>query len=162
MAILPVQLARVSDLLRTRTVTGQTAPTQQALLEVQNELATGKRVNTPSDDPAAATIIQELQKTLDTRQAYATNLTQANSQLGEVDTTLGGLTDLLQQAQTIASANVGSDVTAEQRKGAAAMVQNLYTEALSVGNTQFEGSYLFGGTKSTTPPFVDSNGTVKF
>jgi len=45
----------------------------------------------------------QLQKTLDQRQAYLSNLQNGQSALSEVDSTLGSLTDLLQQAQNIAS-----------------------------------------------------------
>src|SRR5438309_11644673 len=102
MAILPVPLARVSDQLRSSLALSSITKTQQDLLTVQNELTTGKRVNAPSDDPGAAAIIQTLNRTLQQRQAYTTNLQQANEQLSDVDSTLGGLNGLLQQAQNIA------------------------------------------------------------
>src|SRR4051812_39220489 len=111
MAILPLSLARVSNQMRSNIALASIAQTQQSLLQVQNELTTGKRVNSPSDDPGAAAMIQQLQKTLEQRQGFATNLQKANSQLSEADSTLGDLTDILQQAQTIASANVGSDAS---------------------------------------------------
>ena len=50
MAILPVQLARVSNLLRTNVSQQSISRTQKSLLEVQNELITGKRLNVASDD----------------------------------------------------------------------------------------------------------------
>src|SRR5688572_18965837 len=112
MAILPIQLARVSNLLRTDVSQQSISRTQRSLLEVQNELITGRRLNAPSDDPGDAAIVQQLRKTLEQRAAYLDNVSQATSHLSEVDSTLGELTGLLQQAQDIASANVGSDVTA--------------------------------------------------
>ena len=60
MAILPLQLARVSNLLRTSVATQSIASTQQQLLEVQNQLSTGKRLNAPSDDPGSAAIAEQL------------------------------------------------------------------------------------------------------
>lgn len=162
MAILPLQLARVSNLLRTNVATGTIAKQQQSLLEVQNELSTGKKINSPSDDPGSAAIIQQLEKTLEQRQGYSDNLQQANSHLGEVDTTLGSLTDLLQQAQSIASANVGSDVTADQRASAAAVVKSIYNQVLTTGNTEFEGVYIFGGDRSTDAPFKETSGGVEY
>ena len=132
------------------------------MLEVQNQLSTGKRISAPSDDPSAAAIAQQLNKTIEQRQAFSDNITSASNQLGEVDSTLGDLTDLVRQAQTIASANVGSDVTADQRKSAAAVVQSIYNQALEIGNKEYEGSYLFGGDRSTAPPFVEANGGVQF
>lgn len=162
MSILPLSTARVSNLLTSDVATQSIESVQEQLLNVQNELSTGLKVSQPSDDPGAASVIMQLQKTLGRRQAYATNLTTANSQLSEVDSTLGSLTDLLQQAQSIASANVGSDVTDQQRQGAAAVVQSIFSQALSNANTQFNGTYLFGGDLATQQPFVPSGGGVQF
>lgn len=162
MAILPLQLARVPNLLKSELTTNSITRTQEQLLDVQNQLSTGNRINTPSDDPGAAAVVQQLQKLLEQRGAYSTNLSSAQSQLGEVDSSLSDLTDLIQQAQTIASANVGSDVTADQRTGAAAVVSSLQSQALSVGNKEFDGVYLFAGDRSTDPPFVEDVGGVKF
>ncbi len=162
MAILPLQLARVSNQLRTSVAQGTIARTQQSLLEVQNELSSGKRLNSPSDDPGDAAIAQQIRKLLEQRQAYATNLSRAGSHLGEVDSTLGDLNDLLQQAQTIASANVGSDVTPDARQSAAAIVDALSRQLLTLGNRQFDGVYLFAGDRSTDAPFVEANGGIQF
>src|SRR5262245_39477539 len=122
MAILPVNLARVSNQLRVSVANSTIARTQQQLLDVQNQLSTGKKLNLPSDDPGNAAIAQQLRKLLEQREAYSTNLTAAGNQLGEVDSTLDQLGDLLQESQTIASANVGSDVTDGARESAAAIV----------------------------------------
>lgn len=162
MAILPTNLARVSNLLRSNTAMGQMALTQRRMLKVQNELTTGRRINVASDDPGDAAIVQQLQKTLEQRQAYMTNLTRAKNHLSEVDSTLGDLSDLIQRAQQIASANVGSDVPPDQRAGASAVVAQIYAEALSLANKQFEGVYLFAGDRSTAPPFVAEGGGVRF
>lgn len=162
MAILPISIARVSDQLRTNASLSAISKTQADLLTVQNEISTGKRVNSPSDDPSAAAVIQQLQKTLASRDGYATNLQSATSQLSEVDSTLSDLTDLLQQAQTIASANVGSDVTASQRQAAAEVIKSITSQVLSIANKQFNGVYLFAGDRSTAPPFIDSNGKIKY
>src|SRR3954454_12663726 len=145
MSILPLQLARVSNLLRTSVAQQSITRTQEQLLNVQNELSTGKRLNTPSDDPGDAAIVLQLQKTLEQRKTFATNIDQAGSQLGERNSTLGDLGDILKQAQTIASANVDSDVTADQRSAAAAVVHRLFQQAVSLGNKEFNGTYLFGG-----------------
>jgi flagellin-like hook-associated protein FlgL len=162
MAILPLQLARVSNQLRTSVATSTIARTQQSLLEVQNQLSTGKRLSVPSDDAGDAAGAMQLRKLLEQRDAYATNLKSASNQLSEVDSTLGNVTDLLQQAQTLAQANVGSDVTGEARSSAAAIVDALYRQMLDLSNHQFDGVYLFGGDRSTSPPFVEAVGGVKF
>src|SRR3954471_19889694 len=130
MAILPLQLARVSNLLRTNVAMGSISRSQQQLLDVQNELSSGKRLNAPSDDPGASAIAQQLRNTLDQRSAYLDNIKPANDSLSEVHSTRGALNDLLRQPQTIASGNVGWDVTADQRASASAVIQSLYNQML--------------------------------
>jgi flagellar hook-associated protein 3 FlgL len=162
MSTMPIGLARVSNLLTTDLMQQSIGANQTQLLQVENELSTGLAINQPSDNPAAASTIEELQKTLARRQTYNDNINTASSQLGETDSTLGSLTTLLQQAQTIASQNVGSDVTAQQRQSAATVVQSIYTQAISMGNTQFNNMYIFGGQNAQTAPFVAANGGVEF
>lgn len=162
MAIVPTSLSRVSNLLRTQVATSTVARTQAELLKVQNELTTGKKINTPSDNPGGAAVVEQLQKTLEQREAYLSNLSHAKSQLGEVDSTLDDLNGILTQAQSIASANVGADATPDQRAGAAAIIENLFNQALSLGNRQFEGSYLFAGDRATQSPFAANAGGVRY
>jgi flagellar hook-associated protein 3 FlgL len=162
MAIVPLNLARVSNALRGNLVGSNLAKTQAQLLRVQNELTTGKKLNLPSDEPGDAAVAMQIRKTLEKRLAYEANIREATSQLSEVDSSLGDLSSLVQQAQTIASANVGSDVTADQRKGAAEVISRLYSQILSIANKQFNGTYLFAGDRSTAAPFVEENGGVRF
>lgn len=162
MAIIPLQTARVSNYLRSTLSLSTMTTTQRQLLEVQNQLATGVRINAPSDDPGNAQIAISLQRTLQRRDAYADNLTVANNRLSLVDSTLGDVSDILQQVQSLASANVGSDVTAEARTSAAAVVRSLYSQMLTLANRQTGNLYLFGGDKSTAAPYVDTSGGVKF
>src|SRR5262245_25653683 len=137
MAILPLQLARVSNTLRTSVTQASISNAQRQLLDVQNQLSTGKKLIAPSDGPGDAAIAQQIRKLLEQRKAYADNLTRAGSHLGDVDTTLGQLSDLLQQAQDLASANVGSDVTSEARQSAASVVDALFRQLMDIGNHQF-------------------------
>jgi flagellar hook-associated protein 3 FlgL len=164
MSILPTSSGSslVSNLLRSDVASQQLASTQQQLLTVENQLSTGLAINTPSDNPSASAVIMQLQKSLDQNKSYSSNITNSQSQLSEVDSTLGNVTTLITQAQSIASANVGTTESAAQRQAAATVVQSLYNQALSLSNTQFEGSYIFGGDNDSQPPFVQTDGGVKF
>jgi flagellar hook-associated protein 3 FlgL len=160
MAINPVTLGRVSNLMRGNLASSTIARTQANLMEVQQQLTTGKRLAALSDDAGDAAIAQSVRKLLEKRSAYQSNLDAANSQLGEVDSGLGDVSDLLREAQQIASANVGSDVTSEARSAAASVVDSIYNQLLSTANKSASGSYLFAGDRSTLPPFEEANGGV--
>ncbi|MGD0390369.1 MAG: flagellar hook-associated protein FlgL [Tepidisphaeraceae bacterium] len=162
MSVLPVGISRVSDLMQANVLSQQIDGTQAQLLQVENEMSTGQAVSTPSDNPAAAAIIMQLTQTLNRQQSYNDTINSVSAQLSQTDSSLGNLTTLLQQAETIASADVGSDVTQTQRTSDASVVQSLYSQALSIANQQYNGQYLFGGASADTQPFVESNGVVEF
>src|SRR3954468_3814405 len=161
MSIIPLQLARVSNALQMNLSQRTITQTQRSLLDVQNQLSTGRRLTTPSDDPGDSAISMQIRKLLEQRAGFEDNLKQASSHLSEVDTTLGDMSDLLRQAQTLASANVGSDVSADQRAAAAAIASSLYNQMLSLANKQSQGVYLFGGDSGQAPFVSDSSG-VRF
>src|SRR6476620_6102558 len=162
MAIIPSSLGRVSNTLRTRVTTQALSSTQAQLLKVQNQLTTMKNISAPSEDPGSASIIMQLQKTLENRQAYLDNISKASTQLSEVDTTVGAVTDLLQQAQALSSSSVGSTTTPDERAGNVEVMKSIYTQMLNLANHQSNGTYLFGGDKSNTAPFVEVPGGVRF
>jgi flagellar hook-associated protein 3 FlgL len=162
MAILPANIARVSNQLRSNVALNQIQRTQARLLETQNQLTTGRKLNAPSQDPGEATIAQQLRKTLERRDAYNTNLSRAKNGLSEVDTTLGQVSDLILEAEQLASANVGDDVTQDERDSAAQLVKSIYSRLVTLGNHSFEGSYLFGGDKLDQPPFEEFGGGIKY
>jgi flagellar hook-associated protein 3 FlgL len=162
MSVLPLSIARVSNLMQANLATTSLNSTQAQLLTVENELSTGNAINQPSDNPAGAATILQLNQTLANGKAYANNLSQSTTSRSQVDTTLGSLEDLLNSAQSTASANVGSDVSAASRAGAAATIDSLTSEALTLGNTQLNGQYLFGGDTDNTAPFVQTDSGIKY
>jgi len=162
MAILPVNIARVSDLLKSNVFDSSINGTQAQLLQVQNELSTGKQVNQPSDNPSAAAAILAIQKTLSQGTAYATNIQTAQSQLGVTENSLSNLSNLLLQVQNIASKDVNTGTSPSQLQGDAQIVNSLITEIQSLANTQSNGVYVFGGGKSNSQPYVSGVGGIQF
>ena len=162
MSITSINTARVSLGQQLATAQRQLTSTQSSMLDVQTQLSTGKRLNKISDDPAAGGVVLQLRKTLADRQAYAASLTSVSSNLGQVDTSLGNLTDMLRQAQQTASANVGSTASASDRAAAATVVSSIYTQVLTLANQQNQGVYLFGGDQADTAPYVSDQGGVRF
>jgi flagellar hook-associated protein 3 FlgL len=136
--------------------------TQTQLTSIEQELSTGKAVNVASDNPSAAAMIQQLQKTLDYTTQYSTNITQATDQLNEADSTLGNITTLLTQAQSIASANVSDTVSASARSQAAVVIDSIYSQIATMANSQYGGTYLFGTDDATSAPYQQSTGGMEF
>jgi flagellin-like hook-associated protein FlgL len=148
--------ARISDLYRDTVASSNLDSVQVQLANMEQELSTGKAVTAPSDNPTAAASIEQLQKTITYQTQYTTNLTQGTAQLNEVDSSLGGLSTLLNQAQSIASQNVSNLTSASARASAASVIDSIYNQALSTANTQYNGTYLFGTDNAQNQPYVQT------
>jgi flagellar hook-associated protein 3 FlgL len=162
MSIVPLSVARVSLQMHGSLMLTNLQQNQTDLLKVQQQLSSGQRLNLPSDDPAAALGIESLKRQIATNINYSSNLDFANSFLGQADSTLGSLSDLINQAQSIASSQVGSDVSADERAAQAQVVNGLINQALDLGNQKYLGQSIFGGQNGTVDAFASVGGGYKY
>ena len=90
-----------NDTLRQAFLTAlQTA--QQQLTDTQNQLASGRRVLRPSDDPLAAARIQELEAGVATLGQYQRNAGLLENRLGLEEQVLASVGNLLQRVRELA------------------------------------------------------------
>ena len=136
---------------------------QGSLLHVQQQLGTGRRVLTPSDDPIAATRALSVSQAIGVNNQYATTRTQANTNLALEENALQSVITTIQNIQTkiVAAGNCG--LSNEDRASMAAELESNLKQLVGLANSDDgNGSYLFAGFKSGTPPFVQSNGQVQY
>jgi len=126
---------------------------------LEQEASTGMKISAPSDDPTSAQQIVRLKSQTAATNQYARNitngtalLTMANSAMSSMSNTL---TSVKQLALEMSNATNG-DPTA--MTAAAQQMQQLKSQFISLGNTQLNGNYLFGGFKNDTPPFDAATG----
>ena len=132
MTVLPINIARVPNLLSQRLSLSNLGRTSLSLLDVQTQLATGRQINRPSDDSVKASAISVLDDRLAVAQQRNRNLSHATSVLDTLDTSIGGITDLVRQAQTIASSQVGVQSDAQTRSQQAVVVDSLISSLLNL------------------------------
>jgi len=144
---------RVTDSLRVGNLQRNIAAGLSNLNTVQNQIATGKRVNTVSDDPTGASQALALRATLVDNAQYQTNADAAHSFLSASDGALGSATDALQQARTIAVQGASGTQTPETMQALAAQVSGLIRQLTQDANADIHGKYLFAGTLTQSPPF---------
>jgi flagellar hook-associated protein 3 FlgL len=136
---------------------------QAALNKTQIQMSTGKKVVTPSDDPAGAARIVQLQQSIDQTKAYQTNIDSANAALGNEENALSNGTNILQQVRGLAlQANTGT-LSALDRQSIAQQVQQDLQSIIGLANTtDGNGNYLFAGFSSNTRPFSQSAAGVSY
>jgi flagellin-like hook-associated protein FlgL len=146
MSSFPLNISRVPNLLTSRTALTNITRTNVALFGVQNQLATGRSVLRPSDDPVRASAILTLDSRLERADQRLRNLDHANTSLNVLDSALAEVSDLILEAKSISSqqSNVGS--SAAERKSQALVVQSLLDGLFETVNRESISGHLFGGS----------------
>lgn len=133
----------------------------ERLLDFQRQVASGKRISRPSDDPSATASAIGERNGLASIEQYARTADSATARLTVVDTALADLVDRLTQAQTSVLSAQGSTKTDFEREVAAQALEGVRQAVLADLNTSFRGTYVFAGANSTAPPFVAaSDGSI--
>ncbi len=129
----------------------------QTQAQVQNdiqELATGRRVNVPSDDPIAAAADVQNEALQSQNDQYLQNTTNLEGSLQTADSTLSSVVTALNQAISLGVQGGNGGVSPTQQQAIAQQVQAIQSQVVQLANTSYQGSYLFGGTANQAPPFA--------
>lgn len=126
---------------------------QERVADLQQRLATGKRINKPSDDPAGITRALSIRTDLKLTTQYMRNIDSGIARVNATEAGLATVTELLQRARELAILGGNETNDQDQRNNIAAEVSGLLDEAIAVSNSRFAGQYIFGGHLSTVAPF---------
>lgn len=153
---------RISSNVLASRIASDLAQKQSQLAQAQTQISTGKRINTPSDDPAMAASIVRMQEAESQLDQYQRNASLAESQLSVEEAALTGTANTLMRVRELAlSANSGIvDDTTRAAHNAEARL--LLDELYDLANAQDSfGNYLFSGSNTQTQPFSRESG-VKY
>ncbi len=134
-----------------------------SILKLQEQLATGRSVNRPSDNPLAARRAVAARSQISENEQYLTNISTASPYLQETETTILMVENVLQRARELALQGSSGTNGQLQRDQIAEEVDQLIESALVEANHITAGRYIFGGTNTLNAPFVatrDVNGEV--
>ncbi len=128
---------------------------QATVARTQLEVATGKRIQSPSEDPAAATRALGIRDALAETKQFAANIDSARSYLSIEEAVLTNTVDVLQRVRELAVRANNGTLSDDERLAIAAEVEERGKELLGLANTRgSNGEYLFSGFQSRTRPFT--------
>ncbi|GAB3241734.1 flagellin N-terminal helical domain-containing protein [Kineosporia babensis] len=151
-------MARVTTLGQMNQSLAQIQASMTATNKLQEQAASGKRVNKPSDDPTAAAISMQLRNQQAANVQYARSADYANGQLGTVDSTLQSIFSRLNQVRSNVVATAGTS-SQQSRSALSAQVEQIKGELQGLYNTQYQGRSIFGGTSAVGAVDADGNYT---
>ncbi|WP_411697413.1 flagellar hook-associated protein FlgL [Citrobacter freundii] len=125
------------------------------LSHVVEQMATGKSILLPSDDPIAATRITQLNRQQSALDQYQSNIDSATAGMSQQESILDGVNnDLLAIRDDLLEAANGTN-TADSLASLGQDIQSMTEAMVSALNYQDEdGHYVFGGTVNDRPPIV--------
>jgi len=141
---------RITEGMRYQSLLQDVGRAQERVLRAQQQVTSGKRVNAPSDDPAAASDILRLNGETSEAQQYLKNLSFAQSKLDVLDSTLDSAQNLAESARLLGLSSLG----ALNPSSNVAAINSLRDQLVTVANTTHAGRFLFGGSMTTTTPYV--------
>lgn len=134
---------------------------QSNLTRTQQQIASGLRVLTPADDPAAAVRILDIGKSIEESKQFLSNIEIARSRLSLEEVTLTSATHVMQRVRELAVQGANETLTPSDHGAIEAEVRQALDELLGLANSQnANGEFLFSGFLSQTQPFTGTLNTA--
>ena len=129
----------------------------------QQQLASGTRLNSLSDDPAAVERSLVLRSELRNMEQYQRNIDDGSGWLELSEATLNEMESLFVQARGLAVQGASDTYDATQRRALADQIDQFLEHALSLSEARYRERYIFAGTQTADPPYEatrDQNGSI--
>lgn len=140
------------------------ATTTNKVQNTMNQLASLKEVNKASDNPLLVSKILDLNVSISQNSSYAMTISDAK----DWTTTQDGALQLVEKSMNnirniIVAVNNSGSLTDSEYKAYKSELQQEIGTIVDAMNTNYDGRYIFSGSKTTEPPFEvtkDANGEI--
>ena len=122
----------------------------------QSQLATGKKIQVPSDDPVVAARALKLRTDVAEIEQYKRNVKDAQSWMDMTEDALAKIGDVLQNVRVLTVDGSNGTKTPEDMQKISVEVKQLREQLIQIGNSTYAGRYIFSGFQ-TDRPLLDKN-----
>jgi flagellar hook-associated protein 3 FlgL len=127
---------------------------QSGIVKTQQQISTGHRILTPSDDPVGAARALDLTQSQSINTQFGANRQAVSNALSTEEGVLQGTTSLLQDTKTLAISAGNGALNDSDRAAIATDLRGRLDALISQANaTDGTGNYIFAGFQVTNPPF---------
>jgi flagellar hook-associated protein 3 FlgL len=128
------------------------------LFQANQRVATGKRINKPSDDPLGMQDTLTLRSSIARIQQFGRNIDNNRLFLNTADTALDSVGLGITRARELAQVTLGATSGAQTRANTALEIQSILDQVILEANTQVKGQFIFGGTNLLNAPYQPNPG----
>jgi flagellar hook-associated protein 3 FlgL len=122
---------------------------------LQQQMTSGKEIRRPSDDPFKVSRAMQMHTDIDANKQYNENIKDVSNWLDTTDTALGQAGDVFQRVRELLISAGNASYGPTEKKAIKDEINQKVGELAQILNTNFDGKYIFGGTRGNTKP-VDS------
>lgn len=127
---------------------------QSTLNTALQQVSTGKSVNVPSDNPAAAADMVQNSIESSNVDQYTKNVTGELSMVQTADSALSSVVSSLTQAISLGTEGANGTNSSANQQAIATQVQGILKSVVEQANLTYQGNYLFGGTAVNATPYT--------
>jgi len=154
---------RISTAMQFSNGTRNLLSQQYELQRTQDQLSSGRRMLSPSDDPIAALNALEVQQAKGVNEQYLTNQSTSLSALIALESTLGSLGDQLINIRVSATEAQNGAPGSQQLGIVAEDIRQRLNSLVDLGNTRdAQGNYVFSGFQAGVKPFELNTGSGQY
>jgi flagellar hook-associated protein 3 FlgL len=136
----------------------------------QNQLATGRKINKPSDDPVGISFAMRYRSEISANDQYIENVDSAISWLEYTDSTLDQAGNVLQRVRELSVQGASGTNPQAALDAINSEMKQLYDQLITIGNSDFNGKHVFNGQMTDIPPYAPEtamndrtdNGPIQF
>jgi len=129
--------------------------TNADLVNTQQQISTGKRVNKPSDDPVAAARILKLNQEVSRIETYERNANLADNRIKQEESTLASAVDVIQRVRELTVQAGNGSLSANDRQSISSELKERLGQLANIANTRdASGEYIFSGFQGSAPAFA--------
>lgn len=122
--------------------------------QAMQEVSSGQKLNSPSDNPAAVASLVNMRFESDSDTQYLQNISTLTGSLNVADTALSSVVEALTSAQSLGVEGANGTLNDQNRQAIAQQVQGIQQQVLDLANTSYNNQYLFSGTETTVQPYT--------
>lgn len=146
-------IERITNQMTTSMVLSGIESDMDQLNSTEQELASGKSINQPSDNPSGTSLTLQLNTDLSNLTSYSSNITQGTGWSDAQTSALSDMTSAVQRVQELVEEAANGSENQSNMSSAADEVNQLIAEIKQDANTQYNGQYVFSGSATGTQPY---------
>ncbi len=117
--------------------------------KINEQISSGQQMNTLSDSPVNLVNALRFRSSVVELDQYTENIQNGNTIINAAESALSQMKELALRAKTLSIQATDPGNSAANRESIAIEVQNLFEQAVYLANTQINGKYIFGGSRTT-------------